>query len=1185
MNSFGLGLILSFTDNASAGINNAVNSLQQLTGTAQQAGSSLNELASLGAFSMIASQMGGAMQSTGENIISTFTKVIGTVNETGMTLMQAENMLGKLYEGSSKTGKDVLNDISAYAKASIFDFEQLIPVVTMLKANGIEAFDEIASSTGNSRQTLMDYAADLAAFNPQMKNAYGTGIRAAMGALNEYISEGNAKSLKSGASLDITALLGEDKGATIEERSRQVADLLEQLNMVGMVASLAESPMTKLSNMEDTLFQFKGLVSSAGVFEHYTNIISIFADFVNNIPEERLESIANSVGSALASLMEPVEWLAAKLVELADAFLTFVENNPKLAKAVIQISAVSGVLLLLGGVALKVMGSLGYLSIMLKQFSGSFGTISAVMRTGVMHIIGTLLPLALAIATVYAAWKSDFAGIRTSLTTFVTGVRSSFNTAADAVNGSVVHMCAVLGRLDTTTFFGGLTLAIMRLMVLFRALAEGWNGFTLSDDTFQKAEQLGILPLIEAIFDLKYRFDHFVEGFKQGWTEISTVVKDFFNTLTSSVDGTIFESLFQGITNFFKAITNNDPAAWTAIGEAVGRFVAKAVLITPILLGVIGAGKKVFSLVSGITSVVKPLFGLIAANPVVAIIVGVVAALAILYAKSETFRNLVGQVIDKFRELGEYALNTFGPVLYEAFNALQGVLPSLIDAFGRIFEAVGPIVEQIGSLVIQLLPPLSQVIGSIITTVIQLLPTVIEVITTIANVIGMVLEIAGELFSLIVPFIVDVVDMLANLVSDLLPVLADLLSNVLGAVMNGVNLILPMLKRIFEALMPIVQTILDIAKMIISRLIPIVKSVVSIVSNVIKAVIDVIMPIITVVMQIVETIIQVLSPIVDTILEAVGFIIDVILGIVQVVMSAVNAIVAIIAGIVNVVMSIVNTIVQFIMMCVGVVTSVVQVIVDTITGIISGIVGIVQGVWDGIVGVFSGALDFFSGIFTSIFEIVSGVFNSIADFFTTVWDSIVTTFATLGDTISGAIKGAVNGVLGFAVNVINGFIKAINFAIGIINAIPGVSISKLTELSVPQLARGGVVTQPTTAIIGEAGAEAVMPLENNLGWIDVLASRITNSMSELTPVANQQNTATSVTNEGDTSASYMTNNQGAVNNDNSSYDHSVTFSEGAIVIQVMNASEEEAERLAKTIMERIKREQEIENMRNYQPVH
>ena len=39
-------------------------------------------------------------------------------------------------------------------------------------------------------------------------------------------------------------------------------------------------------------------------------------------------------------------------------------------------------------------------------------------------------------------------------------------------------------------------------------------------------------------------------------------------------------------------------------------------------------------------------------------------------------------------------------------------------------------------------------------------------------------------------------------------------------------------------------------------------------------------------------------------------------------------------------------------------------------------------------------------------------------------------------------------------------------------------------------ARGGIITAPTRAMIGENGAEVVLPLENNTGWMDVLAQKI-----------------------------------------------------------------------------------------------
>ena len=48
---------------------------------------------------------------------------------------------------------------------------------------------------------------------------------------------------------------------------------------------------------------------------------------------------------------------------------------------------------------------------------------------------------------------------------------------------------------------------------------------------------------------------------------------------------------------------------------------------------------------------------------------------------------------------------------------------------------------------------------------------------------------------------------------------------------------------------------------------------------------------------------------------------------------------------------------------------------------------------------------------------------------------------------------------------------------------------------IPLLAKGGVISQPTQAIIGEAGKEAVLPLENNLEWLDRLSEMISSKIS------------------------------------------------------------------------------------------
>lgn len=130
-----------------------------------------------------------------------------------------------------------------------------------------------------------------------------------------------------------------------------------------------------------------------------------------------------------------------------------------------------------------------------------------------------------------------------------------------------------------------------------------------------------------------------------------------------------------------------------------------------------------------------------------------------------------------------------------------------------------------------------------------------------------------------------------------------------------------------------------------------------------------------------------------------------------------------------------------------------------------------SGVWDGIKKVFSAVDGFFGRVFGAGWTKIKQAFSEVGSFFSGVWNKIKNIFSNVGTSIAnavtGAVKGAVNKVLSVAVKTINGFISAINFAIGIINAIPGVNIRKLSSLSVPQLAKGGVIDRPTFAQLGE----------------------------------------------------------------------------------------------------------------------
>lgn len=139
-----------------------------------------------------------------------------------------------------------------------------------------------------------------------------------------------------------------------------------------------------------------------------------------------------------------------------------------------------------------------------------------------------------------------------------------------------------------------------------------------------------------------------------------------------------------------------------------------------------------------------------------------------------------------------------------------------------------------------------------------------------------------------------------------------------------------------------------------------------------------------------------------------------------------------------------------------------------------------------------------------------------------MWDTIKSTFSNLGsslsDAIGGAVKSGLNGVLSMIERTINNGISLINGAIGLINALPGVNVGTIGELSLPRLAKGGIVDNATTAIIGEDGREAVIPLEHNTKWIDVMASKLASKLSS-GGYTSTQSTANSVVNNF-----YQTNN-------------------------------------------------------------
>ena len=163
--------------------------------------------------------------------------------------------------------------------------------------------------------------------------------------------------------------------------------------------------------------------------------------------------------------------------------------------------------------------------------------------------------------------------------------------------------------------------------------------------------------------------------------------------------------------------------------------------------------------------------------------------------------------------------------------------------------------------------------------------------------------------------------------------------------------------------------------------------------------------------------------------------------------------------------------------------------------------------WADVTNALSNVSNWFGEMFTNAYNAVKDAFSSIGDFFSGVWDTVKSIFVNagqmVGEAVGGAFKSAVNAVLGTIENVVNGFIGMINGVLGVVRNLPGLGwVGSVSTVSLPRLARGGIVDSPTIAMIGEAGKEAVVPLENT-GFIQtlgrVVSSAVVNAMAGVGP--------------------------------------------------------------------------------------
>lgn len=131
----------------------------------------------------------------------------------------------------------------------------------------------------------------------------------------------------------------------------------------------------------------------------------------------------------------------------------------------------------------------------------------------------------------------------------------------------------------------------------------------------------------------------------------------------------------------------------------------------------------------------------------------------------------------------------------------------------------------------------------------------------------------------------------------------------------------------------------------------------------------------------------------------------------------------------------------------------------------------IKPILEGLKIMFDGLIDFIVGVFTGNWQ--------------KAWQGVQNIFRGIFDGLTNIAKKPLNAII----DAINTMIRGLN-KIKLPNWIPGFGGMGINIPTIPKLAKGGIVDAPTIAMVGEAGKEAVMPLENNTGWITDLANKV-----------------------------------------------------------------------------------------------
>lgn len=761
-----------------------------------------------------------------------------------------------------------------------------------------------------------------------------------------------------------------------------------------------------------------------------------------------------------------------------------------------------------------------------KILAERFNSLKAAIGQGLINVF---LPVIRVLNQVIAK-LSEAANAFKRFTEIITGRKSSASTSMTGISASAdLAAGSVEGITDATQAAGG---AAKKAKEEYQGLAgfdeinaltkasdasgggesagdtsglEDMSGFV--EETTEETDQ-GLNPVLQKLIDrLKELRDLFKDGFKAGLGNVT--LEPLRNAL---------ESIKQSLRNIFtdsgviEAANNWVNTMTYVIGQVAGSIASIVTTIATNLIG--GIARYLEGNRERIRNYIVAMFDI--SGETASIVGNFTQAVANIFSAfggengQRVTANLIGIFADAFMGISELiakAVRDINDVFTRPFidnqvkikEALDGTLGVIADVLGTIKQVVDDTADKINQVYDEHLAPLfnslANGLSSIVSTIMNVYQTYI--LPVLQNISAKIDEFASRHLQPMIDKALELIGKVADAVQ---------------VIWN--NVLVPFINWFIQNIVPVISEQLQIAASVFLVVAGTVADVVGDIFDVLGGLIDFITGVFSGDWELAwNGIKDIFGGIWQAILDIISGIFDgictIIFGSVEQAKKEIDVTLAIIKSIFEVVWNSIKNTVQTVWNNIKtIINTTITVISTTINTVLNRIKTIFSTILTSIKTtvntIFTEIRTTISTIITAIQTSIATVLSNISNNWSLMWNGMKTAVVNIFNGIWGAIKGVVNSIIGGIEKMANSVINGINAMIDALNKLQfdvpdwvpeiggkkfGFDIPNISSISIPKLEMGGIVNSPTLAMIGEHGKEAVVPLQNNTGWMDRIAER------------------------------------------------------------------------------------------------